>query len=162
MTRTAPAAAAAILALTLSALPLQAARAAGPQPVDLTPQFRSAGVNVEGLQVFELGGIVVMRGRSADRASAEQAGSIAANLGYARVANLIQVVEAPDDAAIQRIAERELTIHRSLDGCTFKVASNNGVVHVAGRVRYDMQKDVAVELLRNIDGVRSVTASLQR
>ncbi len=161
MTRTAPAAAAVLFALSLSAAPLLAAGSSAPQPTDLTPRFQAAGVHVDKLQVFELGGVVVMRGRSIDRAAAEQAGAIAANLGYTRVANLIQVVDKPDDAVIQRVAERELTIHRSLDGCTFQVASSNGVVHLNGRVQQEAQKDVAIELMRNIEGVRSVEANLQ-
>lgn len=160
MTRMAPAAA--LLALILTAMPLAAAKDKGPQPTDLTPQFRAAGVTVPGLRVFELGGVVVIRGRSADRATAEHAGAVAADLGYTRVANLIQVVDAPDDAVIQRQAERELTIHRSLDGCKFQVASNNGVIHLSGHVQQEVQKDVAIGLLRGIDGVVAVESTLQR
>ena len=112
------------------------------------------------MQVSEVGGIVVIRGRTLDRAKAESAGRIAQSLGYARVANLVQITEPADDAAIQRRAERELAIHRSLDGCSFRVESQQGVVRIAGRVHSELQKDVAVQLLRNVDGVREVHSSL--
>lgn len=137
-------------------------RAADPQANDLTPSFKAAGINIDRLQATEVGGIVVLRGRVTDRAAAVDAGRFAQKLGYRRVANLIQVSEAPDDALIARKAERELAIHRSLDGCSFSVGSQQGVVRVAGTVRHELQKDVALQLLRNIDGVRAVRSDLQR
>jgi osmotically-inducible protein OsmY len=151
---------AAVVALTLSTVP---AMAAEPQVNDLTSQFRTAGLgDVAGLQVMEVGGIVVIRGRTIDKATADVAGRIATSLGYTRVANLVQVVQPIDDAAIARVAERELTKHRSLDGCNFRVGSKGGVVTVGGTVKYELQKDVAIGLLRTIDGVRSVQSSLVR
>ena len=138
-----------------------AALAASPQTTDLTPQFRAAGVAVDRLQVSEIAGIVILRGRVADKAQAEALGEYATTLGYTRVANLIQIT--PDnDAAITRAAERELTIHRSLDGCKFTVSSTKGIVRVGGSVRHELQKDVALQLLRSIDGVKSVEVNLDR
>lgn len=158
MTRTALAAVLTIALGTFDAA--WAAPASAPKSVDLTQQFRAAGADAEALQVSEIGGIVVIRGRTLDSAKAAEAGRIAQSLGYARVANLVQVVEPEDDAAIERRAERELAIHRSLDGCTFSVDSQHGVVRIAGRVHSELQKDVAVQLLRNVDGVREVHSSL--
>jgi len=66
--------------------------------------------------VVEVGGIIVLRGRTSDRAAAEKAATVAQTLGFSRVANLIQVADAPDDARIMRAAERELSVHRGLDG----------------------------------------------
>lgn len=137
-----------------------AARAPQPATTDLTARFRAAGADTEQLEVSEVGGIVVIRGRTLDRAKAENAGRVAQSLGYARVANLVQIVEPADDAAIQRRAERELAIHRSLDGCSFRVESQQGIVRIAGRVHSELQKDVALQLLRNVDGVREVRSSL--
>ena len=97
-----------------------------------------------------------MRGRAYSKSSAEEAGRYAQSLGYNRVANLIQVVDPPNDAAIERTAERELTIHHSLNSCRFKVDSRVGVVNVAGTVQDELQKDTALQLLRNIAGVREV------
>jgi osmotically-inducible protein OsmY len=152
---------AAILALLVSTGALQAYSSSA-KANDITPQFRSAGLPIENLQVYEIGGVVLIRGRSLDRAAAEEAGRIALNLGYTRIANLVQVVPPPDDAVIERVAERELGRHRSLDGCNFHVDSEQGIVRVAGTVRSEVQKDYAIELLRGIDGVREVHADLQR
>ena len=144
-----------ILALTPSAL------AAAPQTTDLTDQFRVAGAEVDRLQVSEIAGIVIIRGRVADKAQAEALGLYATSLGYTRVANLIQV-NPNNDAEITRAAERELSIHRSLDGCRFRVSTDKGVVKVAGSVRHELQKDVATQLLRSIDGVKSIEVNLDR
>jgi osmotically-inducible protein OsmY len=152
---------AAVLVLALGSFDAAyAASAKDPGTTDLTAQFRAAGADAEELQVSEVGGIVIIRGRTLDRVKAENAGRIAQTLGYARVANLVQITEPADDAAIQRRAERELAIHRSLDGCSFRVQSTQGVVRIAGHVHSELQKDVALQLLRNVDGVREVHSSL--
>ena len=143
--------------LTLSA----AAYAAESATLDITPQLIAAGANVEGLRALEVGGIVVLKGATSDPAQAEAATAAARSLGYTRVANMIRIVDAPDDAKIERTAERALAT-RVLDGCTFHVDSQQGVVTVDGKVRYELQKDVAVNILRNISGVRAVRASIQR
>ena len=161
MTRTA-----ALLATLLLLLPgaaVAAKRTPPPEPANLTSAFVSAGfTDIDRLQVFELGGVVLIRGRAYDKATAEQAGRHATALGYTRVANLIQIMEAPDDRAIERSVERELTIYRALDGCKFSVASEKGVVRLAGKVQHDQQKDVAMQIVRNIEGVREVRAQLDR
>ena len=135
--------------------------AAAPQTTDLTNTFRGAGAAIDRLQVVEIAGIVIIRGRAADKAQAEAVGLHAQNLGYTRVANLIQIT-THDDASIARAAERELSVHRALDGCQFSVTSDRGVVYVAGRVRHELQKDVAAAVLRSVNGVRSVEMSLDR
>lgn len=148
------------IAVVLIAL-TPAAAAATPPTTDLTAQFRNAGAAVDRLQVSEIAGIVILRGRAADKEQAEVLSRHAASLGYTRVANLIQITPDNDDQ-ITRAAERELTIHRSLDGCRFTVSADKGVVRVAGSVRHELQKDVAVQLLRSIDGVKSVEVNLDR
>jgi osmotically-inducible protein OsmY len=135
--------------------------AAEPEAINLTNAFRSAGANVERLQVYEIAGVVLIRGRVTDKAQAEDVSRLAQSLGYQRIANLIQVVEHRD-AEIARLAERELTVNRSLDGCRFRVTSHEGNVRVAGSVKHELQKDVAVQVLRDIDGIRSVEFDLTR
>jgi osmotically-inducible protein OsmY len=152
-------AAAVVIAFSLSAIP---AFAVQPSAHDVTSQLVTAGVTVDGLRAVEVGGIVVLRGRTADRAAAEQASTTAQSLGYARVANLIQVFQAPDDARIERAVERTLSVHRGLDGSQIAVDSTNGIVRLTGKVYSELQKDMAVNLVRTVDGVRSVQASLQR
>ena len=158
MTRFATSFAAAALVLTLAGT----AQAAAPAVTDLTPAVQSAVPNIDRLQVFEVGGVVVLRGRTYDRARAEEAGRLALSLGYTRVANLIQILERPDDQAIERAAERELSRHRSLDGCQLRIDSDQGIVKLAGTVTHELQKDMAINVLRNVDGVREVRADLTR
>lgn len=138
-----------------------AAVAATPQTTDLTPTFRGANSAVDRLQVYEISGIVIIRGRAANQAQAETLNRYAKSLGYERVANLVQIVKH-EDAALVRAAERELTVHRALDGCQFSVSSDKGVVTVAGNVRHELQKDVALAVVRSINGVRSVEMNLSR
>src|SRR3954466_2443389 len=147
------------VALFVAAVPVMALQ---PASRDITPQFVTAGVTVEGLRAVEVGGIVVLRGRTTDPAVAQQAAAIAEALGYARVANLIQVVEVADDARIERMAERRLAFYRGLQGTQIAVDSTNGVVRLTGKVSNELQKDMAASLVRNIDGVRSVQVALQR
>lgn len=144
------------------ATPMANAEVKTPQATTLTQQFVDAGLVIDRLQVFEIGGIVLIRGRAADKAQAAEAGRVALNLGYERVANLIQVIETPDDVKIEQIAQRELTLHRALDGCKFRIDSEKGVLSVNGEVQHELQKDVAMQLLRTIDGVRELRAELVR
>lgn len=149
----------AIAAVVILLAPVAAA--ATPQTIDLTGTFLNAGATVDRLQVYEIAGIVIIRGRAADKAQAETLNQYARTLGYERVANLIQISQH-EDADITRAAERELTVHRALDGCQFSVSSKKGVVTVAGRVRHELQKDVAMAVVRSIHGVRSVEVNLVR
>lgn len=138
-----------------------AAEGAAPEAIDLTETFRGAGATVDRLEVYSIAGIVIIRGRAPNQAEAAEVARIAHRLGYERVANLVQIVENRD-VEIARKAEVELAVNRSLDGCRFRVSSRNGIVHVAGSVQHELQKDVAVQVLRNIDGVRSVEVDLER
>jgi osmotically-inducible protein OsmY len=143
----------------LFALPVFAATP--PQTTDLTPQFEPAELRVHNLRAVEVGGIVLLRGDTDDPAQAVAATTYAQSLGYYRVANLIRVVDHPNDDQIERIAERKLAT-RTLDGCSFRVQSNRGVVTIDGKVRYELQKDLALALVRNIDGVREVRSAISK
>ena len=151
--------AALLVSLAVSLFPL-AARAQS-EPIDLTATFRSAGVDITDLRVYQINGIVLIRGSSADRDKAENAGTVAKNLGYHRVANLIGLAERTKDVEIVRFAERSLVGQRRLDGCKFYIDSLNGIVRIGGSVYQELQKDVAVELLRKIDGVKEVHSTLK-
>ena len=137
------------------------ATAAVPEARDLTPAFIQAGATIDGLQVYEIAGIVIIRGRAADTTQAAEVGKLAQGLGYARVANLVQVTEN-HDAEIARAAERALTVNRSLDGCRFRVTTEQGVIRVAGEVQHELQKDVAMQVLRSVDGAKSVEMALNK
>jgi len=155
----------AILIATLLAISPMVS-AAEPEAADLTSAFRAAGAmldreTLDSLKVYEISGVVLIRGRAANKAQAEEVGRLARSLGYRRVANLVQIVENRD-AEITRRAEVELTVHRSLDGCRFRVTADQGNVRVAGLVKHELQKDVAAQVLRNIRGIRSVEFDLTR
>ena len=152
--------AAAILAVLLTGL-APAAFAATPATTDLTDTFLSAGAAVNGLQVTQIAGIVIIRGRTPDKTQAELLSQFAASHGYDRVANLVQVLEH-NDKLIARTAERELSVQSALDGCHFSVHSQDGIVRVAGTVQHELQKDVAMQVLRRIDGVRGVEMALNK
>lgn len=151
---------AALLVLFVVSLFPLAARAQS-EPIDLTAIFRGAGVDITDLRVYQVSGIVLIRGTSADRGKAENAGTVAKNLGYQRVANLIELAEPTNDVEIVRFAEGRLGRQRTLDGCKFHIVSLNGIVRIGGSVYRELQKDVAVELLRKIDGVKEVHSTLK-
>src|SRR5436309_3468528 len=136
-------------ALLLPISPAQAASARESQ--DVTASFISAGVNGPDLRAIEVGGILILRGSAATPADGDRAAQFARELGYARVANLIRVADPVDDGAIERLAERELSRHRGLDGTNIRIKSQRGVVNLSGHVAQELQKDMAVSLIRNID-----------
>jgi osmotically-inducible protein OsmY len=148
-----------VFAALLFAIP--AFGASGPAAIDITPQFANAGLQIAGLRAVEIGGIVLLRGDTDDPANAAAASVVAQSLGYARVANLIRVVDDPNDEQIERTAERKLAT-RTLDGCSLRVDSNRGVLTVGGTVRYELQKDLALALVRNIRGVREVRSGITK
>ena len=53
-------------------------------------------------------------------------------------------------------------MHRGLDGAKLGVDSDHGVVTINGKVMNDSQRDMAVALVRTIDGVRQVRAEVER
>ena len=129
---------------------------------DVTALFANSGVPVQGLRAIDVGGILVLRGNTADAAQAQAVAAYAKTLGYARVANLVRVDQAVDDAKLERNIERQLSLSRGFDGCNIKINSQDGVVRISGTVQHELQKDYALEVVRNVDGVKSVRSDLQR
>lgn len=147
-----------LLIAMVFAVIVPAALAENPQAIDLTETFRGANAAVKNLQVYEIAGIVIIRG-TADKTQATILSDFAKTHGYARVANLIQTVQN-NDAELTRKAEVALSIHRALDGCHFAVRTSQGVVHVGGQVQHELQKDVALQVVRGISGVERVELAL--
>ena len=157
-TRLSAALAVALLSLTLPAFGVEKSSA---DAADVTARFADGSFNITALRAVEVGGILVLRGKTTDPAEVARVADYAKNLGYQRVANVVSIAEPADDASIERRAERALA-SRTLDGCTFHVDSQQGVLRVAGRVQFELQKDVAFGLVRNLDGVRAVKMELKR
>lgn len=154
--------AAILTVLLLAAIPALAVNQDSTATTDVTAQFASGGFHISGLRAVEIGGIVVLRGKTTEPAELERVSEYARTLGYDRVANVVALIDPPDDKSIERTAERALATNRSLDGCTFHIDSQDGVVQVTGKVQRELQKDVATSLLRNIDGVKEVRLDMQR
>jgi len=128
--------------------------------VDLTAVFVDGGVTIDRLLVYQIGGIVLIRGRTDDPQQAAEAGRFAARAGYRRVANLIQIVPELADAALVREARHELEMARQLEGCHFRIESAGGIVRLRGEVLREVQRDLAVHLIGKIDGVKEVHSEL--
>lgn len=131
--------------------------------IDLTATFVQQGAVIDKLAVYQISDILVIRGKTNDRTKAEEASRIAVTLGYHRVANLIVITDdATDDAAIVFTGQRRLELEPALEGCTFHVDSNRGVIRLTGRVHRDVQGDLAIGILSRIDGVKAVHPDLAR
>ena len=109
-----------------------------PKTNDITPALVQAGAHIDGLKAVEVGGIVILRGRAVDMATAQQAFMLTQGLGYTRVANLIQIEASIDDVGIERLAERKLGLNRGLEGCKLHIDSDNGNVTLNGTVQYEL------------------------
>jgi osmotically-inducible protein OsmY len=73
---------------------------------------------------------------------------------------MIQIPTAPNDDAIRREAERQLTQTRALDGCRLTVSCERGVLRVTGRVGSELQQDTVRALLRAVNGVQKIETDL--
>lgn len=66
----------------------------------------------------------------------------------------------PGDAWIQGKIETVFALNRHLDGYAIDANVNNGVVHLTGKVENDIDRDLAGELAKGVDGVVSVKNDL--
>jgi osmotically-inducible protein OsmY len=123
-------------------------------------------------------GVVTLKGRAPTADAKLLAGSLASNTeGVYQVNNLISLgaadtsttraetaakstEEALSDAWITSKVKASLLYSRSLDGLTINVETRTGMVSLSGDVGSSEEKAVALELARNIRGVRGVDADL--
>lgn len=120
-----------------------------------------SGAPIVELKVAVVDGIVVLRGKTTSSLAAERATAAVRELGYDRIANLVEVTSLPDDEAIERTAERKLFLSRSLNGCHFRVNCISGTVVLSGTATNSMQIELAQRILQRISGVKSVKANVQ-
>ncbi len=128
--------------------------------VDLTATFIDGGVTIDRLLVYQIGGIVLIRGRTDNPDMAAEAGRFATGRGYRRVANMIEINTAIGDKGIERLARNRLEMARDLAGCRFQLTSVDGVISLRGQIAREFQRDFAIRLVGRIDGVKSVQSTL--
>lgn len=123
-------------------------------------------------------GVVTLKGKAPTADAKLLAGSLASNTeGVYQVNNLISLgaadtsttraetaakttEDALSDAWITSKVKASLLYSRSLDGLTINVETHTGMVSLSGDVGSSEEKTVALELARNIRGVRGVDADL--
>lgn len=137
------------------------------------------GLNIE---VSANQGVVTLKGQAKDADAKQLAGSLASNTdGVTEVNNLISI-SARDTQAIKEQSEAQansvreefgdawitskvkssLIYSRTLDGLNIKVETKSGVVRLDGVVANYAEKELAVEIARNIRGVKGVDADTLR
>jgi osmotically-inducible protein OsmY len=123
-------------------------------------------------------GVVTLKGKAPTADAKLLAGSLASNTeGVYQVNNLISLgaadtsttraetaakttEDALSDAWITSKVKASLLYSRSLDGLTINVETHTGMVSLSGDVGSSEERTVALELARNIRGVRGVDADL--
>ena len=137
------------------------------------------GLNID---VTAAQGVVTLKGQAKDAEAKQLAGSLASNTdGVTEVNNLISlsardtqaikeqnqaeansVREEFSDAWITSKVKSSLIYSRNLDGLNIKVETKSGVVSLDGVVANYAEKELAVEIARNIRGVKGVDADTLR
>ncbi|WP_449430379.1 BON domain-containing protein [Pseudomonas putida] len=130
------------------------------------------------IEVQSSEGVVTLRGKVDSAEAKELAGVIARTTdGVQLVNNLVSMDTAamaqaretpvgapagpqPSDSWIVDKIHNSFRFSRNLDGLNIKVASEQGLVRLSGEVVSSEQKTIAVEIARQIIGVRGVDADL--
>jgi osmotically-inducible protein OsmY len=118
-------------------------------------------IPITNLTVYNVDGIVILKGEADAQNSARAADTVRA-LGVQRVANLIHTPSAPDDELIRMAAERQLARAPQLDGCRIRVSCDRGVVKVHATVHSELQADAARQVVKGIKGAQRVELEMAR
>lgn len=128
------------------------------------------------VDVASADGVVTLKGRAQSPEAKELAGNLASNTdGVASVNNLLSLSAADSIAAktqpqtlsateqmsdvwVTSKVKSSLIYSRNLDGMNIKVDTREGVVTLNGIVANFAEKELAVEIARNIRGVKGVNA----
>lgn len=154
-----------IAAVTAALLALAAFATAAPTNSTVDPvnaSLTEAGFDLNQMHAVAIDGIVILRGYVPSTSDFNRAAEVVKANGYQRVANLLRVQPTTNDKALERSVERALGTSRVLEGCQLTVHSINGAVTVRGTVKYDVQRDAAGAIVRNVQGVKSVAVLLDR
>ncbi|MDN7140905.1 BON domain-containing protein [Pseudomonas sp. JQ170] len=138
----------------------------------------STRTQASAIEVQSREGVVTLRGQVNSAEAKELAGVLAGSTeGVFLVNNLISLSAADmaklreaqqevrsdpqlSDAWINNKVQTSFMYSRNLDGPNIKVATQEGVVRLSGEVVSDEQKTIAVEVARQIRGVRGVDADM--
>nr|WP_249342271.1 BON domain-containing protein [Pseudomonas sp. PCH44] len=130
------------------------------------------------IEVQSSDGVVTLRGKVDSAEAKDLAGVVARTTdGVHLVNNLVSLDSAamakarenpagaqngpqPSDSWVVDKIQTSLRFSRNLDGLNIKVASEQGMVRLTGEVVSSEQKTIAVEIARQIIGVRGVDADL--
>ncbi|HEX8595173.1 MAG TPA: BON domain-containing protein [Pseudomonas sp.] len=128
------------------------------------------------IEVDSKEGVVTLKGRATSPEAKELAGSLASNTdGVTSVNNLISLsaedsiaskVQPPSSSPVEQLSDvwitskvkSSLIYSRNLDGLNIKVETKEGLVTLNGIVANFAEKELAVEIARNIRGVKGVNA----
>jgi hypothetical protein len=90
----------------------------------------------------------------------ERAREIGAEAGEKTAAAVNQAKSALDDAALTAKIKSKMALDDTVKALNVDVDTSNGVVTVSGTVRSDAERQRALQLARETDGVRQVTDRL--
>ena len=139
----------------------------------LSPPSTSQALDID---VDSQDGVVTLKGRAQSPEAKEVAGNLATNTDdVVSVNNLISIsaadsinsrtdpqvnspVEEMSDIWITSKVKSSLIYSRNLDGLNIKVDTKSGLVNLNGVVATYAEKELAVEIARNIRGVKGVNA----
>lgn len=138
----------------------------------------NAATQALAIDVATVDGVVTLKGKAQTADAKQLAGTLATNTdGVYEVNNLISLgvadtattraeaqakktEESISDAWIISKVKASLVLNRDLDGLSIDVQSDGGMVVLRGTVASTEMKTLAVEVARNIRGVRGVDADL--
>ncbi|WPO99834.1 BON domain-containing protein [Pseudomonas sp. HR96] len=130
------------------------------------------------ISVDTVAGVVTLKGHAQTVDAKQLAGQLAKDTDGVYVVNNLISLGAPDsnttrlevdtrktedslsDAWITSKVKASLVLDRHLDGLSIDVATKAGIVSLTGDVANADQKDMAVQMARNIRGVRGIDADL--
>ena len=115
---------------------------------------RNSGVALDGLRAVDVGGILVLRGTH---------GRSGPGRGCQRLRpdprlRARREPRADRDRSTMRPSRAASSVSSAPLASTaaHQIDSQDGVVHISGTVQHELQKDFALEVVRNVDGVKSV------
>lgn len=125
-------------------------------PNQIKEELASSPLIIDGLEIVEVEGILIVRGRVAEQSV------ITAVLAFVRarserpVIPAMEIVEKVDDATIKRRVERALHLNENLENASISVAAMDGVIELSGTVENELQILAAGDTAGTVRAVLSI------